>query len=132
MHVDAFLSIRFEAYTHDTNDALLFCHLLQVTGDIPAVFLRMDYHMAWVNTAALAAAGLLEPDAHMDEPGIDRDEEGIPTGLLRCVVEAFFLCSACVYVEGAHMDVSGINIYAEGRPAGLLSDKRVCIDTKRG
>eukprot|EP00878_Enallax_costatus_P010764 GHUV01011241.1.p1 GENE.GHUV01011241.1~~GHUV01011241.1.p1 ORF type:complete len:398 (+),score=100.66 GHUV01011241.1:110-1195(+) len=55
----------------------------EVTGDVPAVFLRMDYHMAWVNTAALRAAGLLEPGAHMDEPGVDRYEDGTPTGLLR-------------------------------------------------
>ncbi len=55
----------------------------QVTGDHPAIFRRVDEHMAVANSAALAAAGITS--ATTDPPGakIDRDADGRPTGILR-------------------------------------------------
>ncbi|HKD79942.1 MAG TPA: amidohydrolase [Candidatus Angelobacter sp.] len=54
-----------------------------VTGDHPAIFSRVDGHIAIANTAALKAAGITKdtPDPHGGK--IDRDEKGEPTGILR-------------------------------------------------
>ena len=54
-----------------------------VTGGHPAIFRRVDEHMAIANSAALAAAGISA--ATPDPPGakIDRDGSGNPTGVLR-------------------------------------------------
>ena len=54
-----------------------------VTGDHPAVFGRVDGHIAIANSAALKAAGITAqtPDPHGGK--IDRDEKGEPTGILR-------------------------------------------------
>jgi predicted amidohydrolase YtcJ len=54
-----------------------------VTGDHPAIFGRVDGHIAIANTAALKAAGITAqtPDPHGGK--IDRDEKGEPTGILR-------------------------------------------------
>jgi len=54
-----------------------------VTAGHPAIFRRVDEHMAIANSAALAAAGISAATA--DPPGakIDRDDSGNPTGVLR-------------------------------------------------
>jgi predicted amidohydrolase YtcJ len=54
-----------------------------VTGDHPAIFNRVDGHIAVANSAALKAAGITahSPDPHGGK--IDRDEKGEPTGILR-------------------------------------------------
>jgi hypothetical protein len=54
-----------------------------VTGDHPAVFVRVDGHIAIANSAALKAGGIT-PETP-DPPGgkIDRDENGEATGILR-------------------------------------------------
>jgi predicted amidohydrolase YtcJ len=54
-----------------------------VTTGHPAIFRRVDEHMAIANSAALAAAGISAVTP--DPPGakIDRDGSGNPTGLLR-------------------------------------------------
>ncbi len=54
-----------------------------VTGEHPAVFTRVDGHIAVANSAALAAAGITREST--DPPGghIDRDSQGEPTGILR-------------------------------------------------
>ncbi|MGE5322265.1 MAG: amidohydrolase [Actinomycetota bacterium] len=54
-----------------------------VTGDHPAIFTRVDGHIAVANTAALKAVGITAqtPDPHGGK--IDRDEKGEPTGILR-------------------------------------------------
>ncbi|HUQ21552.1 MAG TPA: amidohydrolase family protein [Gaiellaceae bacterium] len=51
-----------------------------VTGETPAIMISKDYHSAWLNSAALAAAG-----GDLDLPGgvVERDERGEPTGVLR-------------------------------------------------
>ena len=53
-----------------------------VTGDHPAVFTRVDGHIAVANTAALKAAGMLAKIP--DPPGgkIDRDKTGEATGIV--------------------------------------------------
>jgi predicted amidohydrolase YtcJ len=54
-----------------------------VTGDHPAIFNRVDGHIAIANSAALKAAGIT---SHTQDPHggkIDRDEKGEPTGILR-------------------------------------------------
>ena len=54
-----------------------------VTGDHPAVLVRVDSHIAVANTAALKAAGMLAKIP--DPPGgeIDRDASGTATGIVR-------------------------------------------------
>jgi predicted amidohydrolase YtcJ len=54
-----------------------------VTGDHPAIFNRVDGHIAIANSAALKAAGITaqSPDPHGGK--IDKDEKGEPTGILR-------------------------------------------------
>jgi predicted amidohydrolase YtcJ len=54
-----------------------------VTGDHPAIFNRVDGHIAIANSAALKAAGITAqtPDPHGGK--IDRDEKGEATGILR-------------------------------------------------
>src|ERR1051326_6556936 len=54
-----------------------------VTGDHPAIFNRVDGHIAVANSAALKAAGITaqSPDPHGGK--IDRDNQGEPTGILR-------------------------------------------------
>jgi predicted amidohydrolase YtcJ len=54
-----------------------------VTADHPAIFSRVDGHIAVANSAALKAAGITAqtPDPHGGK--IDRDEKGEPTGILR-------------------------------------------------
>ncbi len=54
-----------------------------VTGAHPAIFTRVDGHIAVANTAALRAAGILAkvPNPHGGE--IDRDANGEATGILR-------------------------------------------------
>jgi hypothetical protein len=54
-----------------------------VTGDHPAIFNRVDGHIAIANTAALKAAGITAqtPDPHGGK--IDHDDKGEPTGILR-------------------------------------------------
>jgi predicted amidohydrolase YtcJ len=54
-----------------------------VTGGHPAIFNRVDGHIAIANSAALKAGGVTaqSPDPHGGK--IDRDDKGEPTGILR-------------------------------------------------
>jgi predicted amidohydrolase YtcJ len=54
-----------------------------VTGDHPAIFTRVDGHIAVANSMALHVAGIALNTS--DPPGgkIDRDEKGEPTGIVR-------------------------------------------------
>jgi predicted amidohydrolase YtcJ len=54
-----------------------------VTGDHPAIFNRVDGHIAIANSAALKAAGITGTTADPHGGKIDRDEKGEPTGILR-------------------------------------------------
>jgi hypothetical protein len=54
-----------------------------VTGDHPAIFNRVDGHIAIANSAALKAAGITAQTADPHGGKIDRDDKGEPTGILR-------------------------------------------------
>ncbi len=54
-----------------------------VTGDHPAIFSRIDGHIAVANSAALAAAGITGATPSPSGGKIDHDAQGEPTGILR-------------------------------------------------
>ena len=54
-----------------------------VTGDHPAIFIRVDGHIAVANTAALKAAGITSQAATAAGGMIDRDASDEPTGIVR-------------------------------------------------
>jgi predicted amidohydrolase YtcJ len=54
-----------------------------VTGNHPAIFNRVDGHIAVANSAALKAAGITAQSRDPHGGKIDRDEKGEPTGILR-------------------------------------------------
>jgi hypothetical protein len=54
-----------------------------VTGDHPAIFVRVDGHIAVANTAALRAAGITKDTPAPQGGQIDKDANGEPTGILR-------------------------------------------------
>ena len=54
-----------------------------ITGDHPAIFNRVDGHIAIANSAALKAAGVNAQTPDPQGGKIDRDEKGEPTGILR-------------------------------------------------
>lgn len=58
-------------------------HLDEVTGDRPTLLWCSDLHSTLANTAALAAAGLLEGERQVEGGVIERDAKGSPTGWLR-------------------------------------------------
>jgi predicted amidohydrolase YtcJ len=53
-----------------------------VTGTRPAFLPNRDHHSAWVNTAALALAGITERTQDPVDGRIERDHAGVPTGAL--------------------------------------------------
>src|SRR6266404_4969985 len=55
----------------------------KVTGDHPAMFGRVDGHIAIANSAALKAAGITKQTASPTGAAIDHDASGEPTGILR-------------------------------------------------
>src|SRR6266566_4512693 len=54
-----------------------------VTSGHPAIFVRVDGHIAVANSAALQAAGISAQSADPHGGKIDRDDKGDPTGILR-------------------------------------------------
>src|SRR5437763_3475028 len=53
------------------------------TGDHPAIFVRVDGHIAVANTAALKAMGITAQSPDPQGGKIDHDDKGEPTGILR-------------------------------------------------
>lgn len=51
--------------------------------DIPVVLHSVDHHTLWVNSAALAAAGIAKPVTQPSGGVIETDGSGHPTGILR-------------------------------------------------
>lgn len=54
-----------------------------ITGDHPAIFVRIDGHICVVNSAALKFAGITRATSDPLGGKIDRDANGEPTGILR-------------------------------------------------
>jgi predicted amidohydrolase YtcJ len=54
-----------------------------VTGDHPAVFTRVDGAIAVVNSKALQLAGIIGTTLVPSGGKIDKDGNGIPTGIVR-------------------------------------------------
>jgi predicted amidohydrolase YtcJ len=54
-----------------------------VTGGHPAIFVRVDGHIAVANSAALKEAGITRASPDPAGGKIDRDQNGEPTGILR-------------------------------------------------
>ncbi len=54
-----------------------------VSGDHPAIFVRVDHHIAVANTAALKAATITGATPDPAGGKIDHDSQGQPTGILR-------------------------------------------------
>ena len=70
---DRSLDISFTRHTLD-----------RAVADIPVVLHGDDHHTLWVNTRALERAGLFGSDtSNIDTPGVDVDQNNIPTGILR-------------------------------------------------
>lgn len=55
----------------------------EVTGDNPVLLMRLDWHMALANTAALEYAGIGQHTADVDGGTIVRDADGQLTGILK-------------------------------------------------
>jgi predicted amidohydrolase YtcJ len=58
-------------------------HLDDLSPENPVALARMDMHTWWVNSRALALAGIDEALVDPPDSKIERDENGRPTGLLR-------------------------------------------------
>ena len=55
----------------------------EVTGDNPVLLMRLDWHMALANSAALAYAGIDENTRDVEGGTIERDSQGQLTGILK-------------------------------------------------
>lgn len=53
-----------------------------ISGDKPVVLIRIDGHALWVNSAALALAGIKKDTRDPEGGQIIRDEQGVATGVL--------------------------------------------------
>ena len=116
----------------------------EVTGDTPTVLRAWDYHTAWVNTAALEAAGITSetPDPALGR--ILRREDGSPLGTLQeaaandflaNVVPAFSLedrvraleeatlayaRQGTTWVQDAWVDAPDVEVYRQAAAQGRL------------
>ena len=57
-------------------------YLDKIFPDNPAALYSVDMHSLWVNTRALRISGLFRTDKTMASGKIERDEDGLPSGLL--------------------------------------------------
>ena len=62
---------------------MLATWLDEAVDDIPVVVHASDHHTIWVNSAALAVAGLTDSAPTFKSASIDVDTDGKPTGVLR-------------------------------------------------
>jgi predicted amidohydrolase YtcJ len=93
----------------------------EITGGTPAIFFSKDYHSAWLNSAALAAAA-----GDLDVAGgvVERDAQGEPTGVLReeaawTFRERHVHTSQDEWVEATRVGVK----LANSRGVGAIHDK---------
>ena len=92
-----------------------------VTGETPTILISKDYHSAWLNSAALAAAG---GDLDVHGGVVVRDEAGEPTGILReesawRFRDRYVLTTMDEWVEATR---AGIKL-AASRGVGAVHDK---------
>jgi predicted amidohydrolase YtcJ len=91
-----------------------------MTGDHPAIFVRVDGHIAVANTAALKAAGMLTSAPNPPGGKIDRDQSATATGILRETAKDMML--AKVPRPSLEQRRRGIQLaLAEAARAGLTS-----------
>ncbi len=89
----------------------------RVAPDHPVLLRSQDHHAAWVNSAALARAGVDATTADPLHGTIERDADGAPSGLL--LESAFHLVRDRVPVLsaaelGAALDAAGADLAARG------------------
>ena len=91
-----------------------------VTGDHPAIFVRVDGHIGVANTAALKVAGVFTNSPNPPGGKIDRDASGTATGILRETAKDMML--AKVPRPSLEQRRRGIQLaLAEAARAGLTS-----------
>jgi predicted amidohydrolase YtcJ len=93
----------------------------EVTGETPTIMISKDYHSAWLNSAALAAA---DGDLRVAGGVVEVDERGEPTGILReesawRFRDRYVLTSEDEWVEATR---AGIKL-ASSRGVGAIHDK---------
>jgi predicted amidohydrolase YtcJ len=93
----------------------------EVTGETPTIMISKDYHSAWLNSAALAAA---DGDLRVAGGVVEVDERGEPTGILReesawRFRDRYVLTSEDEWVEATR---AGIKL-ANSRGVGAIHDK---------
>ena len=93
----------------------------EVTGETPTILISKDYHSAWLNSAALAAAG---GDLDVHGGVVERDAGGEPTGILReesawRFRERYVLTTEDEWVEATR---AGLKL-ADSRGVGAIHDK---------
>jgi predicted amidohydrolase YtcJ len=106
-----------------------------VTGDHPAVFSRVDGHIAVANTAALKAAGMFAKIPDPTGGKIDRESNGEATGIVRETARAMLIAKAprpslslrrrgieLALAEGARWGVTSVQDYSDWEDF-LLSTK---------
>lgn len=77
-----------------------------VTGDRPTLLHNADHHGAWVNSAALRAAGVTATTPDPDDGRIERDDSGHPTGTLH--EGAVSLVADCVPAASVEATADGV------------------------
>jgi predicted amidohydrolase YtcJ len=95
----------------------------EVTGPTPAAMVSKDHHSLWLNTAALALA-----EGDLEVPGgvVERDGQGVPTGVLREQAAWRFQARHLAPAEAEYLDAM--------RPALAVAAARgvTCVHDKDG
>jgi predicted amidohydrolase YtcJ len=116
----------------------------EVTGDTPTVLRAWDYHTAWVNSAALAAADITADTPDPELGRIVRREDGSPLGTLQESAANDFLANivpertletrvdaieratsgyaelGITWIQDAWVEEHDVDIYVEAAHRGLL------------
>ena len=92
-----------------------------VTGETPAVMISKDYHSAWLNSAALAAAG---GELEVEGGVVERDAAGEPTGVLREEAAWRFRDRHVLTTEDEWVEATRAGVkLAHSRGVGAIHDK---------
>lgn len=94
----------------------------EVVGDIPVYLDSNDYHSCWVNTAALDEMGITSQTLNPVGGEIQRDADGVATGLLVETAVAMFAWNHLATVtEEAEEDASLDRVFSAYLKAGVTS-----------